>query len=83
MRMFWRKYSTSEAVTAGNASGGTTFALSGSFLPCESGKEEQGQVWQGCVGEGGDGCKCWTSLVRARGKALSQPHVKFSAGPLT
>lgn len=79
MRMFWRKYPTSEALTAGNALGGTKFALSGSFLPCKSGKEERGQVWQGCVGEGDD-CKCWTTLVRAREKASPSPHVKFSAG---
>lgn len=83
MRMFWRKYSTSEAVTAGNASGGTAFALSGSFLPCEGGKEERGQARQGCDGEGGDICKCWTTLVRAREKASPQHRVKFPAGRRT
>lgn len=33
VRMFWRKYSTSEALTERNTLGGMTFALSGSFLP--------------------------------------------------
>lgn len=38
-RMFWRKYSTTEVVTTGNASGGTVFAFRGSFLPCKHSRD--------------------------------------------
>lgn len=75
-RMFWRKYSTSEAVTAGNASGGTTFALSGSFL-ARVARRSGAKCGRDVLKDDG---KCWVSLVGAREKAPSQPRINFSAG---
>lgn len=47
-----------------------TFAASGSA--CAGSEEERGREQRGC-GEGGGGCKCWTTLARARGELCPRP----------
>lgn len=73
-RMFWRKYSTTEAVTAGNASGGTVFAFRGSLLPCKHSRDAR---VKGCIQE-----RLQDNLGEARKKASPQSCMKFSVHEL-